>query len=128
MCPEVDQFKIRGLKINIIIISKESADKYVGLRLVGEQIEAGKSTYTKPYSCTCMSHRVESRRKKKGEELSSSSGEKIEEGAISGILNDIINYLILSRSSSRASGLVVKFNVAIVEPRVRFSAGAFFAS
>ena len=25
----------------------------------------------------------------------------------------------------RASGLVVKFNVAIVEPRVRFSAGAF---
>ena len=25
-----------------------------------------------------------------------------------------------------ASGLVVKFNVAIVEPRVRFSAGAFF--
>ena len=30
--------------------------------------------------------------------------------------------------SNRASGLVVKFNVAIVEPRVRFSAGAFFRS
>ena len=28
-------------------------------------------------------------------------------------------------SKIRASGLLVKFNVAIVEPRVRFSAGAF---
>ena len=32
---------------------------------------------------------------------------------------------LLKNGDMGASGLVVKFNVAIVEPRVRFSAGAF---